>query len=226
MTNIRILLNLHLLLVLTGCDNINFEKIKHDFSKEDLEYFTEIAFGSEFRNNKTKYEPSLRYWKSDINVHLNGHYTVDDSIEVLRVIAELNELINTIDISLVGNFGNVNIYFDCPSTFYNFPGFVPGNAGFFCVKRFRIFPNGYILIDKWKSFNWRKHLIREELTQILGLMSDSYSYPESIFFQGWTDINEYSEIDRQLIRLLYNYNLPFGMKKSDFIQLINNIKSE
>ena len=50
----------------------------------------------------------------------------------------------------------------------------------------------------------QKHLLREELTQSLGLFNDSYKYPESIFYQDWTTTTEYAQIDRELIDMLYN----------------------
>jgi hypothetical protein len=49
-----------------------------------------------------------------------------------------------------------------------------------------------------------KHLLREELTQSLGLFNDSWEYPESIFYQGWTTTTEFAPIDRELIDMLYN----------------------
>ena len=49
-----------------------------------------------------------------------------------------------------------------------------------------------------------KHLLREELTQSLGLFNDSWDYPESIFYQCWTTTTEYAPIDRELIDMLYN----------------------
>jgi hypothetical protein len=49
-----------------------------------------------------------------------------------------------------------------------------------------------------------KHLLREELTQSLGLGNDSFRFPESIFYQGWTNTTSYAEIDKKIIQKLYN----------------------
>jgi len=57
----------------------------------------------------------------------------------------------------------------------------------------------------------RSHLIREELTQSLGIMNDSYSFEDSIFYQGWTDTINYLPIDRTIISLLYDPRLKSGM---------------
>jgi len=66
----------------------------------------------------------------------------------------------------------------------------------------------------------RSHLIREELTQSLGLFQDSWRYPGSIFYQGWTDITEYSDLDRATIRLLYDSRLAPGMAPSEALEAL------
>jgi hypothetical protein len=57
----------------------------------------------------------------------------------------------------------------------------------------------------------QKHLLREELTQALGLAKDSPLYMESIFQSRWTTTNEYAPIDRDLIRLLYHPEMLTGL---------------
>lgn len=212
-----------ILTLIVGCDNELSPKIKRAFNSEELEYFSEVAFGSEFRNNKN---PKLKYWRSDVEVQLNGNYTFEDRLEVIQVIAELNHLIDPIEINMVEKGGNLNMYFDRRSTFKKYSGYKPGNTGYFRRERIAFFPKAFILIDQLMPIKIRKHLIREELTQVLGLKNDSYAYPQSIFYQGWTDVTEYSEIDRQLIRLMYNYHLPYAMRKSEFIRSINNSTGE
>jgi hypothetical protein len=62
----------------------------------------------------------------------------------------------------------------------------------------------YVDIEKITKVDAKKHILREELTQSLGLPNDSYDYPESIFYQGWTETTEYTELDKELIQMLYN----------------------
>ena len=50
----------------------------------------------------------------------------------------------------------------------------------------------------------QKHLLREELTQSLGLANDSYLFDDSIFQQSWTNVTKYSQMDKDIIRLLYH----------------------
>ncbi|MFM7666984.1 MAG: DUF2927 domain-containing protein, partial [Bacteroidota bacterium] len=37
------------------------------------------------------------------------------------------------------------------------------------------------------------------------LTNDTYDYPESIFYQKWSETTEYAPIDRVLIDMLYNH---------------------
>jgi hypothetical protein len=63
----------------------------------------------------------------------------------------------------------------------------------------------YVDIYRCESIEGQKHLLREELTQSLGLTNDAFDYRESIFYQKWTETTEYAPIDRKLIEMLYNY---------------------
>jgi len=67
----------------------------------------------------------------------------------------------------------------------------------------------------------RSHLIREELTQSLGLMNDSNKYEDSIFYQKWTDVTQYSDIDKAVIQLLYLKKIKTGMTREQTINALN-----
>lgn len=216
-----------LVLIVMGCNrpcSIKKEEILHDFTKEELEYFYEVAFYREFRPGSVP----LFYWKRDVRARLNGDYTQSDSLELVRIVKELNELIVGIEIKIVEKRPNLEIHYLKVLDFYQFPRYRPGNRGFVSVRGglFGLFPSGYILIDKNQSLPIRKHLIREELTHSLGLLNDSWKYKESIFYQGRTSTTEFADIDRKLIQLLYNYNLPYAMKSEDFKQLFLNCQLE
>ena len=44
----------------------------------------------------------------------------------------------------------------------------------------------------------------EEIVQSLGAVNDSYRYPSSIFYQGSNYVTELSEMDVNVIKILYN----------------------
>ena len=60
----------------------------------------------------------------------------------------------------------------------------------------------------------RTHMIREELTQSLGLFKDSWEHSDSIFYEGWTTTDKYGPLDEATIRLLYQPQLVPGMDRN------------
>jgi hypothetical protein len=181
------------------------------YSDEDLEYFFEIAFGAEYGSTT----PILHKWASDIRIKINGLPTIDDTNTLNQVINELNSLMGGISLSIVSDNPNTEIYFTTMDQFPSIePNYVPGNWGFIWtwwdssdnINKARIL----ISIDK-PNQQERSHLIREELTQCIGLMKDSSRYQESIFYEGWTDTVSYAPIDSTIISLLYDSRLKSGM---------------
>jgi hypothetical protein len=194
--------------------NIISDPFTVDYSRYDDEttsYFKEIALELEF-SDLVKTEPVR--WTEDMHIFLEENATPLIRKELNRIVGELNELINPIEISIVNkkSEANCHIYFD------DVNGFLKNiseanrektrerlnvNCGYFSSGN----NNAYLHIDLAKidgDTDAQKHLLREELTQCLGLFNDSWSYPESMFYQGWTHTTDYAEIDKRLIDLLYN----------------------
>ena len=129
-------------------------------------------------------------------------------IELNDIVSELNNIINTIDIEIVKtpNDANMFIYLGSSDGFANYcpnldRSLLTNNWGLFSVRSV----NAYMYVDINRANEVeQKHLLREELTQSLGLFNDSYKYPESIYYQGWTTTTEYAPIDVELIEMLYN----------------------
>jgi len=200
--------------LIESCDEKNCnERILNDFKEDELGYFYELAFGLEFQKKEVY---NLCLWTRNVNVELLGDYNYEDSIEVDRVIEELNHIIDPIEISIVEKNGNLKIYFIENILFNSYCKSTFNARGYFVVNWNRFFSSGFILIDKNQSNSVKKHLIREELAQALGLMNDSWKYEESIFYQGNNSVTEFSEMDKKMIALLYNYKLHFYMKDFEF----------
>lgn len=182
-------------------------------------YFNEIVSKNEF-NNKT----SINKWNKDVKIFIcdnteDNLYSknVDDDVVVLKtelqkIVKELNEYINGITIEIVevkdsANFliylGSDNWYNSCVTKSVNY---TKNNLGLFLIsKSNNVITKGTMYVDIYRTetINEKKHLLREELTQSLGFFNDSWLYPESIFYQGWTDVTEYSEMDKEIIKMLY-----------------------
>ena len=177
---------------------------KKVYSKEAKEYFKEIALKTEFDGDRK----NAFVWTKDMKIFVDGNCSEDLMTELRRIVSELNGIIDPIKIKIVSNKSESNyvVFFGSHTSFkskYELPSpqRLDDNLGFFSVNT----NSGVMYVDTYRANNLeQKHLLREELTQSLGLFNDSYKYPESIFYQGWTTTTEFAPIDRELIDMLYN----------------------
>jgi hypothetical protein len=200
---------------LTSTLEVPFAIYGDRYSQAEIDYFVEIAFGSEFGGDSER----IVKWVKDIRISVTGDPAQSDGDALIQVIDELNELIDTVELSLSEDDPNIEIYFVPHGEFtvYIDPELARNNWGLFTyyendggeIESARIL----IATDKGNEAE-RAHLIREELTQALGLAQDSWRYVDSIFYQGWTTVNEYDEIDRRIIKMLYNPEIMPNMEKS------------
>ena len=181
----------------------------NNYSDKTKKYFNEICYGSEFsgRSKITK------KWKKDLKIYVEGNKKSFLITELNTIVRELNSIIDPIDITIVDSKSKANyiIYFCSGSEYASVEPAAKGrtnnNWGMFFVssRNGEIFSGTmYVDVYRCKTYSSQKHLLREELTQSLGLMNDSYSYSNSIFYQGWTETTSYAPIDIEIIEMLYN----------------------
>jgi hypothetical protein len=190
------------------------------YSQEDIlrSYYQEIATSSEFisGNSSNKFNPIK--WNKDVKIFVKGKYDSVAHSELLKVISELNELIDSIEIIVVKQEDEANLiaFFGLCTDYDKIePAAIPSsgknyglaaiyddgkhiNRGSFYVDVIRC---GWV--DNENIVPLKKHIVREELTQSLGLLNDSMKYPESIFYEGWSLTTEFSELDKQVIQYHY-----------------------
>lgn len=213
------------------------------YTAAQINYFLEIALKSEYANS----DATIKKWDKDINIKVIGSPTSEDIRTLQTVIDELNTLVSGIrlqvinaagnrtigntssNLSLLGKEPNLEIYFVPESKFSQYePNYQPINYGFFwdwwndnhVIDRSKV-----LIATEGVTQKERSHLIREELTQSLGLMQDSYLYSESIFYQPWTDTNQYAEIDKALIEMLYRPEIRPGMTKSQVLKVFRTLNA-
>ena len=105
---------------------------------------------------------------------------------------------------------------------------VTSNFGLFSVfwNNQNQLASGHMYVDIARTnLTEQKHLLREELTQSLGLARDSQKYSESIFQSAWTTTMEYALIDRDLIRLLYHPDMSIGLNETQVEVVLKEILS-
>jgi len=190
------------------------ENSKSDYTDNEIEYFTEIALGSEYGSNVQV----IRRWDSDIKIKINGNPNEKDLQTLNQVISDINEIIgDKINLSLVDSNQNIDINF-VPLSDFSICNAAPGNYGYFnCKWSNNVIYECDICIatDDVLLQEERSHMIREELTQSLGLMNDSLGYRDSIFYEEWTYTQKYLEIDKKMIEILYSDKIKPGMVKQE-----------
>lgn len=231
MTNVVILIGLG------GCIQLNrqpattlpvetlpFESVKMsaEQASEVLDYFNEVAFGAEFGDSTER----ITRWETDVKIFVSGQYPAYLDTELTKIIDEINSLSQSIQLSrtLSKQDANYLIHFGIAEEYAEMEPqarpYVKDNWGLFWVywNADGAIYKGSMYVDIERTQNDRtvqKHLLREELTQSLGLINDSYTYPESIFYQDWTRTTEYAEIDKYLIEVLYSDAIELSMTKQD-----------
>lgn len=187
--------------------------VKSNYDTKTVEYFNEITLKNE-NNSRIKNTPDK--YKKNVKLYVYGDYEDYMLNEINNVINDLNDIIVPIEFSIVDNKGESNmvIFFgDYESFISHNPDLshfnkIKNSEGYFRtkttnsneIKSSRIFIN----LPKQDNTDDVKDVIREEITQALGFYNDSWLYPESCFYQGGNDLFEYSEIDVNLIKMLYN----------------------
>lgn len=199
------------------------------YDLEVIEYFKDIALGFEF-GGATEI---TRKWGSNMKIYVGGSPTVELLDELEQIRTEINDLVTDgFAMEIVSDSTQSNFYIflgsadDYVAIFPGQAGQVESNWGLFNVfwNSFNQINRGYMYVDTERANpTAQKHLLREELTQSLGLAKDSDEYPESIFQASWTTTTEYAMIDKDLIRLLYHPDMPIGLIEFQVDEVLRDI---
>ncbi|MTI88850.1 MAG: DUF2927 domain-containing protein [Balneolaceae bacterium] len=211
-----------LLLFLTSCleGQVTAEEQPLTKQEEAIAYFKDVALGMEFGN----VDEVTRKWQKDIFIYVEGEQDSTLMEELDIIIADLNDLIDdgetTLSITHDPDSSNFSIFFgsgqEFESRFSPAIGYTETNYGMFWLSWN---PNNeirqatmYVDIYRPKKVNQR-HLLREELTQSLGMAKDSPKYEDSIFNSSYSvsAVTEYSEMDKDVIQLLYHPQMKTGL---------------
>ena len=196
---------------------------RENYTPDQVDYFLEIALKGEFGTARSV----VVKWVRDIKIKVIGSPTNEDRMTLNHVIEEINAIIGSTKLKIDEHNPNVEIYFVPESDFSKHePNYVPGNTGFFWAwwnDSFELF-RSRIMISTDVTTSLRAHIIREELTQILGLMNDSWTYKESIFYQGYSTTAAYAKIDKVLIDMLYREEISPGMTGRQVEEILSSLK--
>lgn len=194
------------------------------------EYFLEIAIGSEFNNTETV----ITKWATKLKIFFKNTTHSELVTESEKIIDEINQLSSRITIERVFDESEANfIVFFCDKDTYTdyepyAKEFIEDNFGLVWVysnSLSEIYKGSmYVDVIRTNSLKCQKHILREELTQGLGLLNDSYMYSESIFYQKRTCFTSYAEIDKLVIKYILNPKIKSGMNKNQIVEILKEIK--
>lgn len=192
-------------------------------SPAGLEYFFITTLQDEFGGDT---QNTVKKWgKSVVTVQLLDNVSDGSRTCVQNTITDFNNLSISTKLALLDTTADISMHFSPRSDFPSLESnYVTGNDGFFwrwydgssTIYRANIL----ISTDNPPSDAERCHLIREELTQSMGPANDSNKYADSIFYAPWTSTQSYSNLDQEVIRLLYNPRVKAGMTKEQINQLV------
>jgi len=231
--NYRFLLLLLILTMISSCakdeEDIFSEPELSEYEINVIDYFKEIALGFEFGNASN----ITRKWNSDLRIFVGGKPNSELINELENIKNEINELTTDgFKVNIVNDIQQSNYYiFFGTGTEYaeKYPSqsnFIDSNWGLFSVLwngQNQLF-SGHMYVDIIRAnLTEQKHLLREELTQSLGLAKDSPLYIESVFQSTWTRTIQYTPIDEDLIRLLYHPKMSYGLNEKQVDNVLREI---
>jgi hypothetical protein len=168
-------------------------------------------------------------WKKDIKIYLHSN---DDAknmdtntafqadylalkMELKQIVNELNELINTINIVFVDKKeeSNMEIFIGSANECQTLDALtrftIQKN---WAIQHCQVTTDGneiiqsFVFLDLYRTPNIRmkKTLLRKKITQSLGLFNELEDNKESIFYAGFSEQFEFTNLDKEVIRMLYS----------------------
>ncbi|MEJ2003531.1 MAG: DUF2927 domain-containing protein [Cyclobacteriaceae bacterium] len=219
------------LLLFGSCteEEVSDEPRLTDFQEETIGYFKVIALGVEFGN----FSEVTRKWKSPMVVYAGGTPSPEHVKELEEVASEINTLVTDgFNIRLTQDSSESNFYIhfgsreDYISYYPEISNLARNEMGLsyaYFNQRAELFA-GHMFVDITRAEPVEQlHLIREELTQAIGLSRHASTHPNSIFDVSNETLTSYAEIDRELIRLLYHPNMVAGVTDPGCTAILQNI---
>lgn len=163
----------------------------------------------------------LRRWEDTIRIYVSGSPENDDLQQLDAFIMEIaTHCPNIPNIRIVNNEYDANIvlYYGPLNTLGDHVDFYhEGNWGAFSYSSTsNIMTSGKVgIATDVNTTESKRHLLREELTGVLGLTNDHDDYSDSILFGEWTTVGQLSEVDWLMLNMLYDPDLRCGMSADE-----------
>ena len=199
-----------------------------------LDKYSEITYTEELVNNfievttANNKNNTIRRWEKEMRVAAYGTPTEEDKVTIQNVASEINLLLNDGKITVVNKNENPNVEIHFISIdefeivepdsdkYKNGQMFLWSKNGNVKNKYGNEINSSTILIAQNRTDqSERNYLIRKMITQSLGLPYESWGNEGSIFYAGNKQKEQYSDTDKQLVKMLYYQEIKPGMDKAE-----------
>jgi len=226
----KFFLFLILLAAITACKDKNEGFIRIDpYDLQVINYFEKIALGFEGGG----INEITRKWKVSMKVYLGGSPNDLLKQELNKIVTEINQLATdgfTIEITNDSLASNFNILVGTAKQYYTiYPSLgdtTSTSAGNYYIywsnKSNIVYGNMFIDVNQGTS-SYSTFLLRRLFTGATGLTNTSYEQYGSIFSRDWSVVNNYLQIDKDLIRLLYHPGMNTGWNSEVVREKLLNI---
>ena len=173
-----------------------------------INYFCDVALGAEYGDAGE----NVIKWVEPFTYYIEGEATDADLAQINALIEAINRVPGFPGMSEAGSAESADLtihFVDADgiiaATGNSYNGYVNIWWSDYCIE------NGDIYYRTDITQELRNAVIVEELCQSLGLLTDTYDHPESIFYQYHTDAAWPTTLDWAVIQLLYRSEITPGM---------------
>lgn len=198
-------------------------------TNKTISHFMDIVMNSEYSSNNVANKWDIN---KSIKVKTVGNFNQESKTELNKIITELLELTGlTISIDksdnadiivYIGNYTEyANLYDNNIKIENNVKGFFT-----YSINNNNYIDKATIYIDETLPKHELYDVMKEEFTQIFGFSNDSNDMKDSIFYQyKYKNTNlyngKYNNLDKDIIKLLYNNDIKTGSSTSDMEEYFN-----
>lgn len=208
--------------LLTSCATIDRSPgTAYDFT--EIEYFLELTTGKQYDSKPSQ----LSKWDTDIRISTVGDPRPADIAFLEAKISEINTVLGYEKLKLVNQNSNYEIHYIEPSEFSKvIPKMKSNSWVYFNLKKnndksYRLAK--VVLSNKLLNQTTRDGSILSMLVRTLGLKNTSDRYTNSPFSPYWAKyVTSLSELDRELIRMLYRGDMYSGMNYEEVKSILEN----
>ena len=200
-----------------GSSDVDFQISCRGYSFVDIaNYFDEIALRTEYGEDDYR----IHKWTSPIFMYVEGSPTAQDRRVIRTIIEKMNsvrgfpgivETKSESEANVVIHFANNREYDKLTPS--NITDKTDGFAS--CWWTDSVMTRAIIGIRTEISQNERNSVIWEEMVQCTGLQNDSYQYPDSLFYQGYNEVQEPTVLDWLMFEILYHPQMKPGLNREE-----------